>query len=222
MVAGHRLSYVLGSTVRNAMIHPTPALFVLSALLAATGGCGWHAHTTLHGPAPGATALLENPLFVPIADREFLWLQVVDTVDNYFNIKREERVRLVGDVLLEGRIETFPAAGSTMLEPWRKDSTPGFEKLHATLQSVRRYAIVRVAPTDGGYLVDVAVHKELEDVERPEHATVAHVAVRHDSSLVRSERQPRDSPVTWNWIPVGRDASLEQRILSEIWGRVTR
>jgi len=204
------------------MIHQTPVLFVLTALLAATGGCGWHPLTTLHGRTPGATTLLENPLFVPITDREFLWLQIVDTVDNYFKIKREERVRLVGDVLLEGRIETFPAVGSTMLEPWRKDSTHGFERLHATLQSVRRYAIVRVSPTDGGYLVDVAVHKELEDVERPEHSTVGHAAVRHDSSLVRNEQQPSDSPVTWRWIPVGRDASLEQRILSEILGRVTR
>jgi hypothetical protein len=204
------------------MIHQSPALFVLTAILAASGGCGWHPHTTLHGPTPGAPTLVENPLLVPIADREFLWLQVVDTVDDYFKIKREERVRLVGDVLLEGRIETFPTDGSTLLEPWRRDSTRGFEKLHATLQSVRRYAIVRVVPTDGGYLVDVAVHKELEDVDRPERATVGHAVERHDSSLVRSEQQPRDSPFTWRWIPVGRDASLEQRILSETRGRVSR
>ncbi len=204
------------------MIHPTPALFVLAAVLAATGGCGWHPQNTLHGPTLGAPVLMENPLFVPIADREFLWQQVVDTVDNYFKIRREDRVRLVGDVLLEGRIETFPTDGSTVLEPWRKDSTPGFERLHATLQSVRRYAIVRVVPTEGGFLVDLAVHKELEDVERPERATVGHSAVRHDNSLVRNEQQSRDSPFTWSWIPVGRDASLEQRILSEIRGRVTR
>lgn len=203
------------------MSHQTRALIVLTVILATTGGCGWHPFTTLHGPARDATMHLENPLFVPAVDREFLWLQIVDTVDNYFKIKREERMRLVGDELLEGHIETFPTIGSTMLEPWRKDSTHGFEKLHATLQSVRRYAIVRVSPTEGGYSVDVAVHKELEDVERPEHATIGQATVRHDSSLGGDEQQSRDSPVTWRWIPVGRDASLEQRILREIRGRVT-
>ena len=66
--------------------------------------------------------------------------QAVDAVDDYFRIEREERVRLIGGVLTEGRIDTFPIIGSTIFEPWRKDSTPGYEKVHATLQSIRRRA----------------------------------------------------------------------------------
>ena len=40
-------------------------------------------------------ALAQNPMYVPLSDREFLWNQLVDTIDNYFRIQREERVRLV-------------------------------------------------------------------------------------------------------------------------------
>ena len=58
---------------------------------------------------------MENPLFVPPLDRELLWNQTVDAVDDYFRIEREDRVRLIGGVLTEGRIDTFPMIGSTML-----------------------------------------------------------------------------------------------------------
>ena len=115
---------------------------------------------------------LANPLLVPIADRELLWNQLIDELDDYFQVDREQRVVEVGGVLMEGRIETFPKIGSTVLEPWRRDSTPGFEKIHATLQSVRRQASVRVIPQQNGFLVEVIVRKELEDVNHPERATV--------------------------------------------------
>jgi len=206
------------------MIRPLPASFVVALWIATGVGCTLHPHAAVPGNMPNDAAHLQNPLFVPVGDREFLWSQIVDTLDDYFKIKREERVRLVGDVWLEGHIETYPTEGSTILEPWRKDSTPGPEKLHATLQSVRRYAFVRVSPspTDGGYLLHVAVHKQLEDVVAPEHATVGRASVRHDNSLVDEETSPLAAPTTLGWIPVGRDVSLEQRILGEIQGRVTQ
>ena len=43
-------------------------------------------------------------------------------------IRREHRVRMVGHVLMEGTIDTFPTIGSTLFEPWRRDSVSGFEK----------------------------------------------------------------------------------------------
>jgi hypothetical protein len=194
------------------------------ALLFAAGplGCQWHPQAVL--PAPPTVVLLDNPLFVAAADREFLWNQIVDTLDDYFQIQREERVRLVGDVLIEGRIETLPTAGSTLLEPWRKDSTPGFEKLHASLQSIRRRAILRVIPADGGYLVDVAVYKELEDVGHPLRVVSARATSDLNSSADRGDktaagrRSPAGAPS--NWIAQGRDTSLEQRILGQIQARL--
>ena len=163
---------------------------------------------------------VENPLFIPAVDRELLWNQTVDAVDDYFRIEREDRVRLIGGVLTEGRIDTFPTIGSTMFEPWRRDSTPGYEKLHATLQSIRRRATVRVIPIEGGYLLDVAVQKELEDLDKPEHATAGGATLRHDGTIVRQEGPPGRFSVTLGWIPIGRDATLEQRILTDISARL--
>jgi hypothetical protein len=175
----------------------------------------------LHAPVEGGASVpLENPLFVPAMDREFLWNQTVDAVDDYFRIEREERVRLIGGVLTEGRIDTFPTTGSTLLEPWRGDSTPGYEKWHATLQSIRRRAIVRVIPSEGGYLVDVQVLKELEDLDKPENATAGGATLRHDGSLVRQEGAAGRFSHTLGWIALGRDASLEQKILADLAGRL--
>ena len=171
-----------------------------------------------HSAAP--PPLLENPMFVPALDREFLWSQTVDAVDDYFRIQREERVRLAGGILTEGRIDTNPATGSTLLEPWRTDSTPGYEKLHATLQSIRRRATVRVIPAVDGYLLDVNVLKELEDLDKPENATAGGATLRHDGSLVRQEGAAGRYSVTLGWIPLGRDITLEQRILADLCARL--
>jgi len=163
---------------------------------------------------------LENPILIPVSDHEFVWNQVVDTIDDYFQIEREERVRIVGGVITEGRIETVPRSGATIFEPWRRDSTRGYEKLHATLQSIRRRASVRVMPIASGYSIEVSVFKELEDVERPEHSTVGQSTIRNDGSLVRGEESRKDTPVTLGWIALGRDATLEQEILANIQSRL--
>lgn len=201
-------------------MHVAGRLPIVIALAACLTGCGvlprtGHLFSAAPPPAP-----IENPMFVPALDREFLWNQTVDAVDDYFRIQREERIRLVGGILTEGRIETNPATGSTLLEPWRKDSTPGYEKLHSTLQSIRRRATVRVIPTADGYLLDVNVIKELEDLDRPENATAGGASVRHDGSLVRLQGPAGRYSVVLGWIPLGRDASLEQRILADLCARL--
>jgi hypothetical protein len=191
-------------------------IFVLLAAIL-MGGC---ASTSWFGRPPVQPA--ENPLFVAATDREFLWNNLVDTVDDYFKVQREERVRLVGGVLTEGRIETFYATGSSYLEPWRTDSTPGYEKLHATLQTIRRRATVRVMPAPAGYLIEVTVDKELEDLDHPEQANIGQqTPLRHDGSLNRLNGPVQVGPQSLGWISLGRDASLEQRILLQLRAKFT-
>ncbi|MEQ8790207.1 MAG: hypothetical protein RIC55_28180 [Pirellulaceae bacterium] len=198
------------------------ACAVLAALLS-LAGCGSFGSWMSPG-SPEVVPVVQNPLFIPVADRELVWNQLVDAMDDYFKIRREERVREIGGALLEGRIETRPTIGSTIFEPWRHDATPGFEKLHGTLQSIRRTAEMRVIPTDGGYLIDLAVYKELEDLPQPENSTVGGVTMRMDNSLIRNaaEQVPLETmgPVTLGWIPLGRDISLEQRILADVYARL--
>src|SRR5262245_29533494 len=194
----------------------TFVLYCLACLALCPAGC----KGLFHRRGAAVSGAIENPLFIPPVDRELLWNQTVDSVDDYFRIEREDRVRSIGGVLTEGRIDTFPTIGSTMLEPWRRDSTPGYEKFHATLQSIRRRATVRVIPVEGGYLLDVVVQKELEDLDKPEHATAGGATLRHDGTLVRQEGAPGRYSVTLGWIPIGRDITLEQRILADVSARL--
>ncbi len=153
-------------------------------------------------------------------DREFVWNQLVDALDDYFPIAREERIREAGGVLTEGRIETRAVVGATLLEPWRRVSTAGFERKHATVQSVRRRAVARVWPVADGFQMEVVVFKELEEVERPEFSPGGDVVFRHNGTLVRQDFGTEPEPQTLSWIPLGRDLSLEQQILAELRARL--
>jgi hypothetical protein len=207
--------YALALLFRNAPGANLLPAIVIVTLVGLAGCAAFHRRGTIAGPGE-----IQNPLFIPPVDREVLWNQTVDALDDYFRIEREDRVRLIGGVLTEGRIDTFPTTGSTIFEPWRVDSTPGYEKLHATLQSIRRRATVRVIPADGGYLLDVVVQKELEDLDKPEHATAGGATLRHDGTIVRQQGPPGRHSVTLGWIPIGRDMTLEQRILADVSARI--
>ena len=159
---------------------------------------------------------LENPMLIPIANSDYVWDGVVDVVGDYFRIDREEPVRMMGNTLTEGRIETFPKSGATLLEPWDHDSANEYERFESTLQSIRRRAIVKVVPTQGGFWIDVAVFKELENLAQPEHATAGAATFRYDSSLTRVVNPERTTDLNQGWIPQGRDAALEQRILGQL------
>lgn len=161
-----------------------------------------------------------NPTFIPANNRDVFWDQVVDVTDDYFKVIREDRVRQVGDLLTEGQIETRPEIGSTLLEPWNGDSVGTYQRLESTLQSIRRQCVIRVIPDQGGFLVDVQVYKELEDVVRPEFATASAAAFRTSPSVIRYVEPIGAEPRTIGWIPQGRDTLLEQRIIGRIHNRM--
>src|SRR5438874_179556 len=199
----------------------SPGASLLPAIAMALAVCFSSGCSLLHrGGSLAGSGSIQNPMLIPPLDREFLWNQTVDAVDDYFRIEREDRVRLIAGVLTEGRIDTFPTIGSTLFGPWRTDSTMGYEKLHATLQSIRRRATVRVIPVDGGYLLDVVVQKELEDLDKPEHATAGGATLRHDGTIIRQQGPPGRYSVTLGWIPIGRDVTLEQRLLADVSARL--
>ncbi len=196
--------------------------FLLAFVVLSCTGCqAFRSFSGLENqPIPAAE--VANPLAVPMLDRWLVMEQISDELDNYFRIFREERIRMHDGILSEGRIETHPKIGSTLLEPWRRDSLIGFERLHATLQTVRRFAKVRVVPTGDHYLVDLQVFKELEDLEQPVGAGVTGTIFRHDSSLDIDQRLPQLTQNNRGWIPLGRDVLLEQQILKNIQARLQK
>lgn len=157
---------------------------------------------------------------MPVVDEELAWDQIVDVVSDYFTVAREQRARRDGGV--EGRIETAPQDGATWLEPHRRDSVGEFNRWESTFQTIRRRAIVRVIPDAAGYLVEVVVEKELEDLPTPEKATAGAATFRNDGSLpsrrLEEVSRTRSSP---RWIQLGRDPPLEQRMLAEIHARLS-
>jgi hypothetical protein len=188
----------------------------------------------------GSTVIQQSSILVPAVDRDFMWDQLVDVVDDYFKIEKEDRVRLVGNEPTPGRIDTFPLTGATLLEPWHRDTVNCYERLESTLQSIRRQAFVDVTPyppgaaNPQGYLVDITVTKELEDVALPIRASAGAATFRYDTSLQRDtefnvdpNRIPGDparpngprSP-TAGWIPLPRDTALEQVMLAKIQSRL--
>ncbi len=169
-------------------------------------------------PADG----IPNPLMVPLMDRWYVMDQISDEIDNYFRIHREERIRVIDSVMSEGWIETHPQIGGTLVEPWKKDSTPGFEKAHASLQTVRRFAKVRVIPFGNSYQIDVKVFKELEDLIQPLGAAVSGPMIRHDNTLDIDAIDPWIGNRSPGWIPMGRDFSLEQKILENLQKRLAK
>jgi hypothetical protein len=210
------MSTVCPTTIRRRWV-------LLSLLATLTGslvsGCGQLKYR-LANDVP--ETFVPNPLELPPAPDDFVWSQVVDSVDDYFRIAREQPVQNSNGLLLDGRIETTYRVGASLLEPWRKDSTVGFERLQSTLQSIRRRAIVSVRPNGAGYTLEVVVQKDLEDTDRSQYSTESTAAMRHDGTVIRTEDAYDDSPQTLGWIPLGRDSSLEQVILRDIFARITQ
>lgn len=204
-------------------LRPAP-FWVLMACACALLGChAWH--PAIYAPPQFSFVPLPppaNPALVTSMDRDFVWDQVVDVVDDYFRVQHEERVKLIGDQLTEGRLETYPRGGSTIFEPWNQDAVTPYERWEGTLQSIRRRAIVRVMPADGGYFVEVQVFKDLEDVRRPETGSISLMnsqALRNDDALQRVTNPVGGQQATLGWIPQGRDTALEQVMLAHIQAR---
>ncbi len=188
----------------------------LTALLLT--GCGQLLHRFV---TPVPDGYVPNPLELPDAPPEFIQRQVVDTLDDYFRIAAEQPVVRGPGILIDGRVETVYQTGGSILEPWRKDSLPGFERLQGTFQSIRRRAIVNIRPSPNSYSIELIVQKDLEDLTHTDVTTETQSSVRLDGSRISRDVNLIDRPDTLGWIPLGRDVALEQAILADLFGRMT-
>ncbi|MHC5538506.1 hypothetical protein ACYOEI_09775 [Singulisphaera rosea] len=151
----------------------------------------------------------ENPLVVPSADFEKVWNATVAALDEYFDIASENR--------LSRTIVTQPRIGATVLEPWSGDSVDFNERLESTLQTIRRFARATVVPAPGGgFSVKVEVHKELEDLSKPDRQAAGRAVFNNDFPINRNREIVGPFPVPNGWIRLNRDSKLEQVILQRI------
>ena len=183
---------------------------------------------------PGPPPAPRNAVVIPPLDAELVWTKMVDVADDYFKVQSEQRVVFAGGVPTEGRIDTFPQTGATVLEPWRGDSVGWNERWESTLQSIRRIGTLRLIPDPAGWRVEVVVNKELEYLARPMRATAGGASFRNDDSLYRygtplptlgqqvgDQPRPVAAPTpTAGWIPLGRDPLLEQKMLGKLLAKL--
>jgi hypothetical protein len=165
----------------------------------------------IHGPQ----VISPNPLIIPSGDFETVWKQTVFTLDEYFDIASENR--------LSRTIITHPKVAATLLEPWSGDSAGFEQRVEASLQTMRRFARVKVDrdPTGAGYAIRVEVYKELEDLPKPERQVGGSKTIFADDFPINRTREvvgPVALPL--QWIPRGRDLQLEQVILNKIRTRL--
>jgi hypothetical protein len=187
------------------------------------------------GPVmPGPPPMPGNAIMIPPLDAELVWTKLVDVTDDFFKVHSEQRVVFANGVPTEGRIDTFPQTGATILEPWRGDSVGWDERWEATLQSIRRIATMRLSPDSSGWRVEVVVNKELEHLSRPMRATTGGASFRNDDSLYRygtplptlgqqvgDQPRPVASPTpNLGWIRLGRDVKLEQKMLALVLAKL--
>jgi hypothetical protein len=175
------------------------------------------------GPVPGNPLLvqpgtqvdqlsaLENPLFVPQGPTGYALVfdHTFDTLEEYFPIKRSNR--------FDGLIETWPVQTAGYFDACRYGFYDHRELLESTLQTIRRYAVARITPDNGGgYLISLAVYKELEDLPRPRRANTGAAVFRTEQHIERSYEVVDPLLLTKGWIPIGQDCPLEQIILAKL------
>ena len=169
------------------------------SIIATTFGCA---------TVPGTAATVSNPVFVRANNHEEAWERTVDVVHDYlFEIERENK--------LGGVLETRYKTGANLFEPWHRDSIGARNRAESTLQSIRRKAFLSLTPVEGGFMVGVEAHKELEDVARA--ANSVGPATFLDNSPLQRDLNPVVGQATPSgWIPRGRDLALEQSMLLSI------
>lgn len=165
--------------------------------------------TVLTGCSASRPMIVSNPVFVPANVQHAAWERTVDTLHAFhFPIVRENR--------LDGVIETDYRVGSNILEPWHGDSVGAANRLESTLQSIRRKVKVDLTPVDGGFLVAVEAHKELEDLNGVAENTTGAATFREGAPLERNLKVVVGQSSPSGWTSLGRDTDLEQAILSEL------
>ena len=176
-----------------------------------------------NGPPP-VLAPIANPMYVPIANHQYVWDATVDVIGDYFRLDLLQPVRLEAGTCTVGRIDTYPKISATILEPWDHDSVTPYDRWEATLQSMRKRAVVKIIPApspQGGFWIDLAILRELENLPQPERSTVGAATFHYDSSLTRIIKPEPVVGAEPTWYLQGRDTALEQRILGQLQYRLS-
>ena len=158
---------------------------------------------------------VSNPMFVPANEMEQIWERTVDVLHDYrFEIDRENK--------LDGIIETKYKVGAGIAEPWHRDSVGLENRLESSFQSIRRKIFVSMTPTEGGFLVGVQAHKEIEDLAGLAANSAGGATFQESSPLQRDLNLVVGQTAPSGWILQGRDVLLEQDLINNLHAALVR
>jgi hypothetical protein len=157
--------------------------------------------------------VVDNPAYLPLGANSYgmVFERAYDAlIDAGFIVSYSNRY--------DGRIETFPTTAPGIGQPWKPGSPDLYQRLYATMQSLRYRALLLIQPAaDGGYFIEVQVYKELEDLPRPFRAAASETVFRGEQTVARQyEVVPENIYDSTAWIPIGRDHAFEQCILDQL------
>ena len=163
--------------------------------------------------------IYRNSITVRCCSPTALWEAMVIPVRKYFVIKSEKPCQQIGCCIDQGVLETHRTIGSTIFEPWRGDTVGMRQRWESTLHTIARRAEIRVNHVDNNtYKIVLVVKKEIENTSRvnmsrngQEDYFLSDSRRTFNAPLYTSENESSDQ-----WVVIGQDPLLEQRLLAEI------
>ena len=178
----------------------------LSLAVLFAGGCA---------AMPPMAPVRPTPTVVPGTITETTWEQTVNALHSFhFSIEKENR--------LAGTIQTGYLPGAGLLEPWHFDSVTLGDRIESSLQPIRRRAVVTLTQGNTGVQVNVEVIKERENPRGPTRHSPGVATYPGGQPLQRDLNVVVGGSTPPGWIALGRDAALEQAVLTAIVGRIGR
>ncbi len=122
--------------------------------------------------------------------------------------------------LVEGVIITRPETTGVWFEPWRPQPKPAYAWWEANLHDIRRQAIVTIKPAaKPEYELNVQVNRSKYSLPERQVDNPAGAMRLYSSAAPTTEGRMEKTSEVARWIPLGRDAWMEQAILSDILKR---
>ncbi len=124
-----------------------------------------------------------------------------------------------------GFVSSLPLASPEFVEPWRRDQTNFMASMENTVNYQRRIVTLRFWKTPKPEIYGVSVQVVVQRYENPEE-NLNPLVFQHttgfgeNAAALESDYLSSDVNATPFWITVGRDPTLEQKILGEFKNRV--
>ncbi len=174
-------------------------LLVLGILAAGLAGCG---KTQMMQAQPVCLEAISQDKLMQVVEKMLISMQ--------FQIEKYD--------VENGVIRTQPLRGGQFFEPWRSDNAGRFNTAEANLQSIQRTAELTFQPQPTGVCMQCAVNTQrLSLPEEPIRSFTSSPALYTASSQSKQALDVKDQrQEQMRWIDLGRDESLEQKIISRV------